>query len=138
MEDKLPEIFWYLFWVGFVILAFRMAYLGGKSGHDVHMRALDILKMYAEKGAEPPPAMMEQLTRQVLDKPPLRSNQNQPGSFLMFFVGFLFMACASWGLHEWFDERGPAWATIAAASAWAFFGFGAFGFLLAALLNRKK
>lgn len=139
MDDKLPEIFWFLFWVGFVILAFRMAYLGGKSGYDVQMRALDILKTYAEKGAEPPPAILEQLGRQVLAKPPLRSKQEDSGGFLMTFVGFLFMACVSWGAREWLATSDFApWTVIAAAAAMAFFGFGAFGFLLAALFSRKK
>jgi hypothetical protein len=139
MDGELPEIFWYLFWIGFVILAFRMAYLGGKHGFDTKNRALDILKMYAEKGAEPPPAMLEQLTRQVFDDRPHAPRSQAGGGYLHSFIGFLFMACVSWGVHAWLTSTAaPVWQTAAAAAAWAFFGFGAFGFLLAAILVRPK
>jgi hypothetical protein len=137
MDDKLPEIFWYIFWIGFVVLAFRMAYLGGKSGHDQHMRALDILKLYAEKGAEPPPAMMDQLAAKVFQTP--GSKRDATGGLLPAFTSFLFMACLAWAIRAWLDGRGePLWATIAATASMAFFGIGAFGFLLAALITRKK
>lgn len=137
MEGKLPEIFWYLFWVGFVILAFRMAYLGGKSGYDTRMRALDILKTYAEKGSEPPPAVMSELTKQAFE----HSSPAKPdsrGALLMTFVSFLFMACVAWGVRTWLQSHADSsWTLIAATAAQAFFGFGALGFLLAALLKRK-
>jgi hypothetical protein len=29
MEGKLPEIYWYVFWIGFVLIAFGSVYLGG-------------------------------------------------------------------------------------------------------------
>ena len=137
MGGKLPEIFWYLFWIGFVILAFRMAYLGGKSGYDTKMRALDILKMYAEKGTEPPPSMMDELTKQAFEHstPPKADSQ---ASLMMTFSGFLFMACLMWGIHAWLKSHAASdWAPIAATAALAFFGFGALGFLLAALFKRK-
>ncbi len=138
MHDKLPEIYWYLFWIGFVILAFRMAYLGGKGGYEVRMRALDILKSYAEKGTEPPPAMMEQLAVQAFEKPSSSSEIPRSG-LVMFFIGFLFMACALWGIRAWLMAHGGAdWAVIASTAAMAFFGIGAAGNLLAALLTRQK
>jgi hypothetical protein len=137
MDGKLPEIFWYLFWIGFVILAFRMAYLGGKSGFDTRMRALDILKQYADKGVEPPAAVMDELTRQAFEP----GSQGKPGgmsNLLMTFCSFLFMACVSWGVREWLEGRAVSfWAPIAATAALAFFGLGALGFLLAALVRRK-
>jgi hypothetical protein len=138
MNNELPEIFWYLFWVGFVILAFRMAYLGGKSGYDTRMRALDILKTYAEKGIEPPPAMMEQLVEQPQERMS-RAKQDPRHGLLMSFTSFLFMACVSWGVREWLEGRaGAPWQGIAATAALAFFGIGALGFLLATLFTRSK
>ena len=138
MPDKLPEIYWYLFWIGFVVLAFRMAYLGGKAGFDIKIKALDILKMYAEKGTEPPPAVMEHLAAEILEKK-AASKPDARATHLQGFIGFLFMACVSWGLYAWFDGRGgPAWAAIAAMACMAFFGLGAFGFLLATLITRQK
>ena len=138
MHDKLPQIYWYLFWIGFVILAFRMAYLGGKSGYDVKMKALEILKMYAEKGTEPPPGLVEQLTDKAFQKPgPAKADA--PGSLFGGFIGFLFTACAAWGAHAWAQSgTAPAWIGIAATAAMAFFGIGAVGFLLAALITRNK
>jgi hypothetical protein len=138
MHDKLPEIYWYLFWIGFVILAFRMAYLGGKHGFETRRQALDILKVYADKGTEPPPAMLEELTKQAFQNssPP---RQDSRGALLMTFCSFLFMACVSWGVHAWLaGHAASAWAPIAASAALAFFGIGALGFLLAALVTRQK
>jgi hypothetical protein len=137
MSGKLPEIYWYLFWIGFVVLAFRMAYLGGRSAHEMHMRALDILKLYAEKGAEPPPAMMDQLAAKVFSKQ--ESKRGAPGGLLSAFVSFLFMACLSWGIHAWLNGRAfPSWTEISAVASMAFFSIGAFGFLCAALVSRRK
>jgi hypothetical protein len=139
MHDKLPQIYWYLFWIGFVILAFRMAYLGGKHGFDAKMKALEILKMYAEKGAEPPQGLVEQLTDKAFQRAPAPAGREGSHGFLHAFVGFLFMACASWGVHEWLTGHSQnAWAGIASQAAFAFFSFGAFGFLLAALFTRNK
>ena len=141
MHGELPEIYWYLFWIGFVILAFRMAYLGGKSGYDTKMKAIEILKMYAEKGTEPPPAMMDQLATQAFTDPG-GSKPESSSSMMMMFLSMLFMACLSWGARAWFqDHHAEAWVPIAATAALAFFGIGAAGFLiaaLAALVSRRK
>jgi hypothetical protein len=137
MPGHVPEILWFFFWIGFVILAFRMAYLGGKSGYDTRMKALDILKMYAEKGTEPPPAMMDELTRQAFEhhSPPKHGSRS---SLLMTFCSFLFMACVAWGVRAWLQGHADAtWAPIAATAALAFFSLSALGFLLAALLQRQ-
>lgn len=140
MHDKLPQIYWYLFWIGVVILAFRMAYLGGKSAFLVRMRALDILKTYAEKGTEPPPAMMEELAVQAFEKKPSSSTGEIPRSgLLMFFLGFLFMASVCWGARALLMSHGaPDWTVVTSTAAMAFFGLGAVGNLLAALFTRQK
>jgi hypothetical protein len=134
MHGELPEIYWYLFWIGFVILAFRMAYLGGKSGYDTKMKAIEILKMYAEKGTEPPPAMMEQLATQAFTDPGGSKPGSSAGSMMMF-LSMLFMACVAWGVRAW-SQGHPveSWVPIAATAALAFFGIGAAGFLVAALV----
>ncbi len=141
MEGKLPEIYWYVFWIGVVLISFGSAYMAGRSGHERSMKALDILKMYAEKGIDPPPAMMEQVTRQVLDagKPGQPPQQGNRSAFMQGFIGFLFMACVAFGLHLWLSDVGePRWAIFATQAAWTFFGFGSFGFLLATLFTREK
>lgn len=136
--DELPEIYWYIFWIGLALIAFGSAYLGGRAAHRERMRALDVLKTYAEKGAEPPPALMDRLAAQVFDKPS-SATHGARANLLQAFIGFLFMGCASWAVYAWLDgSGGPLWATAAAVASAAFFGFGALGFLLAALLTRQK
>jgi hypothetical protein len=138
MKD-LPEIYWYLFWIGFVILAFRMAYLGGKHGFETRLKAIEVLRMYAEKGTEPPPAMMDQLAKAAFEHGPGKDRKDSRGGLLPSFIGFLFMACVAWAVHAWLASiSAPVWQTAAATAAVAFFGFGAFGFLLAALFTRKQ
>jgi len=140
MEGKLPEIYWYVFWIGVVLISFVGMYMGWKSGHERAMKALDILKMYAEKGIEPPPAMMEQVTRQVLEPPQGGTpKQESRGALIRGFIGFVFTACVSYAVTQWLtDANAPNWAIYAATAAWAFFAFGAFGLLLAALFTREK
>ena len=139
MSGKLPEIYWYLFWIGFVILAFRMAYLGGRSGHEMHMKTLEILRLYAEKGSEPPPAMMDQLASRVFSR--ANPRRDAASGFMVTFFSLLFMACLSWGIKTWLASRGAdvaTWAPIAAMAALFFFGIGSAGFLAAALVHRRK
>jgi hypothetical protein len=141
MEGKLPEIYWYVFWIGVVLISFGSAYLGGKVHHDRAMKALDILKMYAEKGIEPPAPMMEQVAREMLDadKPGQHHQRGSRAALVQGFVGFLFMACVASGIYWWLGDTGePRWAIYAALAAAAFFGFGSFGFLLVALFTRDK
>jgi hypothetical protein len=140
MEGKLPEIYWYIFWIGVVIISFGAAYMAGRGGHQARMKALDILKMYAEKGAEPPPAMMEQLARQAFESSQPQTPKRQGrAALIQSFIGFVFMACVSYGFKMWLtDAEAPSWMIYAATGSYAFFGFGAFGFLLLALLTRDK
>ncbi len=139
MEGKLPEIYWYIFWIGIAVVSFGSAYLAGRAGHQARMKALDILKMYAEKGADPPPAMVEQLARQAFEQPSGSPKREGRDALIQGFIGFLFMSCISFALNMWLaDSEGPNWAIIASQAAWSFFGFGSFGFLVLALITRDK
>jgi hypothetical protein len=139
MEGKLPEIYWFAFWVGVVAVSFFMAYLGGRAEHTIRQKALDILKIYAEKGGEPPPAMLDKLTRSTHDRQAPDGPKDGRAALIQGFAGFLFMACVSGGLHYWLvDSDGPRWAVFATQAAMAFFGFGSAGFLLAAVFTREK
>jgi hypothetical protein len=103
------------------------------------MKALDILRLYAEKGAEPPPAMMDQLASQVFSE--ANPRRDASSGFMVTFLSLLFLACVSWGIRAWLTARGAeatAWTPIAATAALAFFGIGSAGFLIAALVHRKK
>lgn len=138
MDGKLPEIYWYVFWVGFVFASFGFMMWAGRGEHERRHKALDILRIYAEKGAEPPPAVMDQLVSQANADRASGPTQGGRAALMRGFIGFLFSACVASGLHYWFAEDGPRWAVIASQAAMAFFGFGAFGMLLAALVTREK
>ena len=139
MDGNLPEIFWYIFWVGFVILGNIGMYFGFTMTHRQRMKALEILKMYAEKGAEPPPAVTEQLAKQILAETPDSPKRDSRAALIQGFTGFLFMACVAGGLVMWLPETAePSWLSAIARAAMAFFGFGSFGFLVLALLTRDK
>jgi hypothetical protein len=138
VEGKLPEIYWYVFWIGVVVTFFSFGAWAGRGEHERRHKALDILKIYAEKGVEPPPAMMDQLTPPGMPRSVAPQGSSR-AALLMGFLGFLFSACVAGGLHYWLvDSQGPSWAVYATQAAMAFFGFGSFGLLLAALLTRDK
>lgn len=140
MTAQLPELYWYLFWVAALVLAIVFGLYVATITHRRNMKALEVLKTYAEKGMEPPAPVADLLTRQLLD--------SQAGTAVKFrdraellraFIGFLFSACVIGAIHFWLvDAQAPSWAIHSSRAAMAFFGFGAFGLLLATLLTRQK
>jgi hypothetical protein len=117
MEGKLPEIYWYIFWIGFVLVMTGGMAFAGIINHRRNMKALDILKMYAEKGIEPPPAVFEALARPAHEqhKPQEAKTAGQQagitaGVRLGNFIGSLFGAGMTGGLAWWAAEnKGPEW-----------------------------
>jgi hypothetical protein len=81
------------------------------------MKALDILRMYAEKGIDPPPAVFEALARQSLDPPKAQEAKTAgqqagvtAGIRLGNFVGSMFAAGMTGGLAWWAAEnKAPEW-----------------------------
>ena len=106
--------------------------------HRHRMKALDLLRSYAEKGVEPPAAVTELLTKHV-SEPGEKWKSTARGSRLQAFVGLVFMACVLGSIGWWrIDAGGPAWAVYAAVGSAAFFGVTALGFLVAALVSSDK
>jgi hypothetical protein len=106
--------------------------------HRRNMKALEILKSYAERGVEPPAAIAESLAAQIMGS---ASSSKRWGreQLVRSFIGFVFSACVIGGIHYWLAATtAPAWAVIASRAGMAFFGFGAFGLLLASLFTRKE
>ena len=62
----MPEIYWYVFWVGLVLILTGLFIWGALATQLHQMEVLKILRSYADKGVEPPPALAEQLAKQVL------------------------------------------------------------------------
>ena len=135
MNRQVPEIYWYLFWVGLVVVMEAFGFFMATIIHRRNMRVLDLLKSYADKGIEPPAAVAELLSEQVMD--PTRAWKSSPrGARLERFVGFLFTACVIGGVAWWLvNSAGPAWAVYPAVSAAVFFSVGAIGFLLTAVVT---
>ena len=48
MDGELPEIYWYLFWVGLAIVVEAFGFYMVTVIHRRNMRVLDLLKSYAE------------------------------------------------------------------------------------------
>ena len=135
MNGEVPEIYWYLFWVGLAIVMEAFGFFMATIIHRRNMRVLDLLKSYADKGIEPPAAVAELLSQQVMD--PTRAWKSSPrGARLERFTGFLFTGCVIGGVAWWLVESaGPAWAVYPAVSAAVFFSVGALGFLLTAVIS---
>lgn len=147
MNGDLPEIYWYAAWMVLLAALVAWGFYTAITTHRRNMKALEILKVYAERGTAPPDAIADQLAKQILDsskgsgaeKWSASSARERRGALLQTFIGFLFCACIAWGLNSWLvDSGGARWAAYASQAAWAFFGFGAFGLLVAALLTHEK
>ena len=68
MSSEVPPMFWFLFWVGPSVGVLSFGFFMAIIIHRGNMKALEILRAYAEKGIEPPPAVVELLTRQMGDE----------------------------------------------------------------------
>ena len=135
MNGDLPEIYWYLFWVG--VLAFMVAFSFTMMSliHRRNMKALDLLRKYAEKGVEPPPAMADLLLTSGNSDQKWKSTRR--GALLQSFIGMAFTACAAGGIAWWrIDEGGPQAVIYFFGAAAAFFAVSALGLLVAALFTR--
>jgi len=140
MDGQLPEIYWYVFWAVVVLLSFGAICLAERAAHQRTLKALDILRTYAERGAEPPPAVFDQLARHVFARAaPGPARLEGRAALLRAFIGFVFMASVMGALHGWLEHRGgPSWGVFASLAGQAFFGFVAAGLLLAVLTSRDK
>lgn len=148
MDGKLPEIYWYAFWIGFVLISFGGMVFGGVLQHRRNMKALDILKMYAEKGIDPPPAAYEALG-QSLD--PAKAKAATPEGraagaaatnaaiHLGQFVGSVFAAGLTGGIAWWAAEgRGPEWLFYGGVIVTIACLAGAVARLVAVIATREK
>lgn len=136
MSGDVPEIYWYLFWVGLAIVVEAFGFFVAAIIHRRNMQVLALLKSYADKGLDPPPALAALLSDQTRD----RAWQSSPrGARLQRFIGYLFAACVIGGVAWWLvDATGPPWAVYPAVSAAVFFAVGAIGFLLTAVVTPER
>jgi hypothetical protein len=135
MSGSIPPILWYLL----AVIAFAVFPLAMVTTiHRQRMKALEILRSYAEKGSEAPPGVAELLTKQVTE-PEQKWKSTARGSRLNIFMGHLWVACLFGGVAWWrIDAGGPPWAVYVGVGSAVFFGVSALGFLVAALVSRDK
>jgi hypothetical protein len=138
MNGEVPEIYWYVFWVGLAIVVEAFGFYMAAIVHRRNMKVLELLRSYAEKGIDPPAAVAELLSEQVTE-PGRAWKSSARGARLQRFIGFLFTACVIGGVAWWLiDAAGPRWALYPAVSAAVFFSVGAIGFLLTAVVTPER
>ena len=133
MSGHVPETAWFLFWIGLVVVVMSWAWFMAIIIHRHNMKALQVLRLYAERGEEPPPAIAEPLMRHLSHAaPPKRTERSRHRRGLAFC---LFSAGAWAGVAWWRVDAGtePRWIFyVAVAVALAFAG-GALASLINAL-----
>jgi hypothetical protein len=135
MSGSVPPILWYL--LAFLALAvFPLSMVW--TIHRQKMKALEILRSYAEKGGEPPAAVTDLLLKQVAPSEP-KWKSTPRGALLNTFGIHLWIACLWAGIAWWRIEAGPPrWTVYAAVVATVFFAVLAVGQLAAALKSPFK
>jgi hypothetical protein len=135
MIDEVPAILWYLLCVvAFAVFPLAMVV----AIHRHRMKVLEILKYHAEKGQEPPPAMLELLIKQISD-PEQKWKSTPRGARLHSFMMFAFIACISGTVAWWrMDAGGPQVVIYVAVGSAVFWAVSALGFLVVALASAEK
>jgi hypothetical protein len=128
---------WFLFWVGLSVGVLSFGFFMATIIHRGNMKALEILRAYAEKGIEPPPAIVEMLTRHMSDTEAARAGR-EIGKKAGNFTGLLASSCAAGAIAWWRMNEGPQWVVYLFAFSAVFFAARAIVFLLAPLTSSKK
>ena len=132
MSGEVPPMFWFLFWVGLSVGVLSFGFFMAIIIHRGNMKALEILRFYAEKGIEPPPAIVEMLTRQIGDPEATKAGREM-GRKAGNFAGLLAAACIAGAIARWrMNEGGPQWVVYFFGCSAVFFGVRAIAFLFAA------
>ena len=135
--SQVPPILWFLFWVGLSVGVLSFGFFMAIIIHRGNMKALEVLRAYAEKGIEPPAAVVEMLTRQMGGTEAARSGREM-GQKAGNFTGLVVAACTAGGIAWWrMNEGGPQWAVYLFGAGAVFWGLRAIWFLFAAPSSEK-
>jgi len=138
MSSAVPPMLWFLFWVGLSIGVISFGFFMAIIIHRGNMKALEILRAYAEKGIEPPPAVFEMLNRQMGGTEATRAGR-EIGAKAGNFTGLLVAACIAGGIAWWrMNEGGPQWMVYLFGLIAVFWGLRAIWFLLTAFTTSEK
>ncbi len=135
MQGHVPELAWYLLAVGFVAFAIILPiWFGIWMGHGMQLRALQLLRIYAEKGEEPPASVLDAAFRGSAAGPPPGRRRTGRAEQMERFVWAAACAAAAAGVAWWRSAAGgPAWVVYAASIAGAVLAVGAMARLVVAI-----
>lgn len=137
MTAPVPPMLWFLFWAGLSAGVISFGFFMAIIIHRGNMKTLEILRAYAEKGIEPPPAVLEILSRQMGDTEAAHAGR-EIGRKAGNFAGLVVAACAGGGIAWWrMNAGGPQWVVYVFGVSAVFFGVRAMAFLWAALTSEK-
>jgi hypothetical protein len=138
VSGQIPPILWFLFWVGLSVGVLGFGFFMAIIIHRGHMKTLEILRLYAEKGIEPPPAVVEMLTRQAGDSDAARAGRDiavKAANFIALLVSAGVAGAIAW----WrLNAGGPQWVVYFFAVSAVFFGMRSFWYLITSLTTSDK
>jgi hypothetical protein len=138
MSGEVPPVFWFLFWVGLSVGIISFGFFMAIIIHRGNMKALEVLKTYAEKGLEPPPAVVEMLTRHMGDSEGAKAGR-EIGKKAGNFTGLVVSACVAGGIAWWrMQAGGPQWVVYLFALIAVFWVILAIRYLVSALTTSEK
>jgi hypothetical protein len=138
MSGEVPPMLWFLFWVGLSVGVLSFGFFMAIIIHRGNMKSLEILRSYAEKGIEPPPAIVEMLTRQMGDTEAGEAGR-EIGKKAGNFTGLVASACVAGGIAWWrMNAGGPQWVVYLFAASAVFFGVRAIMYLLTAFTTSER
>ena len=138
MSSQVPPFLWFLFWIGLAVGILSFGFFMAIIIHRANMKALEVLRAYAEKGIEPPPAVVEVLTRQMGNTDAAQAGR-EVGRKAGNFTGLLVATCISGGIAWWrMNEGGPQWVIYLFGVIAVFWGVQAIAYLLGALTTSEK
>jgi hypothetical protein len=94
MSGEVSPMLWFLFWVGLSVGVLSFGFFMAIVIHRGNMKALEVLRTYAEKGIEPPPAIVEMLTNHLCRDETVQSGRDL-GTKAGKFTGMVASACAA-------------------------------------------
>lgn len=139
---EVPGIYWFVFWCAVVVISFTMAWLGGRAAHQQKMKALEILRIYAERGVEPPAsvagpilnAMDVEAHEERKWKSRKPDNPAAPDALPFVFIGLGGLAVAWWRGSQ---GGQPEWVFYGAIMVAVFFGGGGIAGLITKIFSRR-
>jgi hypothetical protein len=138
MSGEVPPILWFVFWVGLSVGLLSFGFFMAIIIHRGNMKALEILRFYAEKGMEPPPAVFEMLNRQMGGTDGERAGK-EVGRKAGNFAGLVIAACIPGAIAWWrMDNGGPQWVIYLCAVIAMFWAVRAISYLIAARNTSEK